>query len=92
MEAIMDLSNSLLELLAEHKLLVSVSFIVTVLTIASNSLFGIKHDPREPPIISHPIPYIGHVIGMFRHGAKYFDFIKYVFTYLLPISLILTSS
>lgn len=79
MEAIMDLSHSLLELLEEHKLLVTVSFIVTVFVINSKSLFGVKYDPREPPIISHPIPFIGHVIGMFRHGAKYFDFIKYIF-------------
>jgi hypothetical protein len=77
----MDLSNTLLDLIEDYKLLILASFvltILTILTIALASLFSVKYDPREPPIISHPIPYVGHVIGMFTHGAKYFDFIKYV--------------
>jgi hypothetical protein len=72
----MDLLDSTLELLAQHKVLFSTSFIFTILFIAGSRLISVKYDPREPPLISHPIPFIGHVIGMFRHGAKYFDFIK----------------
>lgn len=33
----------------------------------------IKYDPREPPIVPHPIPYVGHIIDIFRHGARYFE-------------------
>jgi hypothetical protein len=27
----------------------------------------------EPPIVSHPIPFIGHLIGILQHGISYFD-------------------
>ncbi|KAF1995706.1 cytochrome P450, partial [Amniculicola lignicola CBS 123094] len=30
--------------------------------------------PSEPPLIPHPyLPFLGHVIGLFWHGASYFD-------------------
>lgn len=74
----MDLSNPLLDFIEDYKLLILASFVLTILTVALASLFSVKYDPREPPIISHPIPFVGHIIGMFTHGAKYFDFIKYV--------------
>ncbi|OCL13372.1 cytochrome P450 [Glonium stellatum] len=37
-------------------------------------LLQARADPREPPLIPHRgIPFIGHIIGMFWHGAKYFQ-------------------
>ena len=32
-----------------------------------------KRHPNEPPVVSHNIPYIGHVLGLLRHGSKYFE-------------------
>lgn len=31
------------------------------------------YDPREPPLISHPLPIIGHLIGMLRYGSGYYE-------------------
>lgn len=33
---------------------------------------GFFDDPREPPRVSPSIPIIGHVLGLVRHGAKYY--------------------
>jgi hypothetical protein len=76
----MDLLHSTLDIARQHRLLVIASFTLTVFFIAANRFLSVKYDPREPPIISHPVPFVGHVIGMFKHGAKYFDFIKYSIT------------
>jgi lipid-A-disaccharide synthase-like uncharacterized protein len=31
-----------------------------------------KHDPREPPLISPKIPFIGHLVGLLRYGLAYY--------------------
>ena len=47
---------------------------------------GTIHDPREPPLLSGFIPYIGHVIGLMRSKfnyyveLRYFTFLSYVYT------------
>lgn len=43
------------------------------------TLLQIRADPREPPLIPHRgIHFIGHIIGMFWNGAKYFQLVKLV--------------
>ncbi|KAK3291996.1 cytochrome P450 [Chaetomium fimeti] len=37
------------------------------------SLLTLPHDPREPPLIHPKIPFIGHIIGLLRHGTKYYS-------------------
>ena len=32
-----------------------------------------RYDPKEPPVIPSTIPYVGHIIGLLRHGTKYFE-------------------
>ena len=32
--------------------------------------------PNEPPYIRSRVPYLGHIIGMIRGGAKYLEVIK----------------
>lgn len=32
----------------------------------------IKHDPLEPPLISGPIPVIGHLAAFIYYGLEYF--------------------
>ncbi|KAF2462769.1 cytochrome P450 [Lindgomyces ingoldianus] len=37
------------------------------------NFFRVKLDPREPPVIQPKIPLIGHIIGLMRDGASYFE-------------------
>ena len=37
-----------------------------------------KYDPREPPVLPHYIPYIGHILGLVRHGQRYFEILRLV--------------
>ena len=34
---------------------------------------SVKLDPREPPLLKPKLPYIGHIIGIFRHEIFYFN-------------------
>lgn len=36
-----------------------------------------KHAPNEPPLVSSYIPYIGHIIGLFHHGSRYYQVTRY---------------
>jgi len=63
--------------LANSKALIGLALISVVIIIVRR-LLRVDYDPREPPLVPQRIPYIGHVIGMFRHGANYFEIIKYV--------------
>jgi hypothetical protein len=55
--------------------------IITLLLIAAHRFLSIDYDTREPPLIKSRIPYIGHLIGLFRHGAKYFDLVNRPYDY-----------
>ncbi len=35
-----------------------------------------KHDPQEPVLIPQAIPYIGHVLGIFKRGFGYYKVIQ----------------
>jgi hypothetical protein len=52
--------------------------VVVGIWIFSRRALNYKYDSREPPIIHPKVPYIGHILGMYRHGAKYFGVVKYV--------------
>ncbi|KAF2837293.1 cytochrome P450 [Patellaria atrata CBS 101060] len=55
----------------------SIIFIFAILGIcALHYHFRIRFDPREPPVIHHPVPYVGHIWGMFKYGAKYFQIVN----------------
>ncbi|RDW93638.1 cytochrome P450 [Aspergillus mulundensis] len=32
----------------------------------------LNRDPREPPVVGSTIPFVGHLIGLLRHGTGYF--------------------
>lgn len=34
--------------------------------------------PKEPPLLTHPIPYIGHILGLLRHGTRYYEITRSV--------------
>ncbi|KAF4303583.1 Cytochrome P450 [Botryosphaeria dothidea] len=51
-------------------------------------IFNAPQDPREPPLVPSRVPLIGHAIGMYRHGKRYFQMIdqKYGYDiYTLPL-------
>jgi hypothetical protein len=35
------------------------------------NLMRVKIDPREPPVVYHKIPFLGHVVGMLTQGPSY---------------------
>ena len=37
-----------------------------------------KQLSNEPPLVDHYIPYIGHIIGLMRHGTRYYQMIRYI--------------
>jgi hypothetical protein len=37
-----------------------------------------KHDANEPPVVSSSIPYVGHIIGLWQHGSRYYEFMRYL--------------
>lgn len=47
-------------------------------------LYVPKQLPNEPPLLSHPIPYVGHIIGLLRHGTKYYELTRCVLGHPLP--------
>lgn len=75
----MDILNSTLDdAIGRSKILLFMLGALSIVFVVAKWLLHVDYDPREPPIIPHPIPYVGHIIGMFRHGAAYFDKIKCV--------------
>ena len=42
--------------------------------------WGSKLDPKEPPSIPQPIPIIGHLLGLIRHGTQYYAQVRYLWT------------
>ena len=39
-------------------------------------LFCPIYDPREPPVVSSLIPYVGHILGLLRYGQRYFELLR----------------
>lgn len=35
-------------------------------------------DPREPPVVTTTVPYVGHVIGLMRSNFNYYVQLRYV--------------
>jgi hypothetical protein len=51
---------------------VAVAFVTIVVALVQRA-FRVKHDPREPPVVSSSIPLIGHLLGMIKNGTNYID-------------------
>ena len=46
---------------------------VFLLWLVLDHLYAPKHLPGEPPVVSSSIPYIGHILGLLRHGTRYYQ-------------------
>ncbi|KAF6218762.1 hypothetical protein HO133_005305 [Letharia lupina] len=55
---------------------VGVSLLVVVVYVSLVYLFSPTYDPREPPVISSLIPYVGHILGLLRYGQRYFEILS----------------
>ncbi|KAK4038603.1 cytochrome P450 [Parachaetomium inaequale] len=53
-------------------LLLAIGGVVIVFYLLSRFL-TLPLDPQEPPLVRSKIPFIGHVIGLLRHGTKYYS-------------------
>lgn len=40
---------------------------------------NLTQDMREPPVIPHALPYIGHLFGLLSHGSKYYSILRLVY-------------
>lgn len=36
-------------------------------------VYAPSHDPWEPPVITSRIPFVGHIVGLLRHGTRYYQ-------------------
>ena len=62
----------------------SVNFTYLIILVAVCTLWFLldyfyapKHVPNEPPVVTQTIPYVGHIIGLLRHGLKYYEMTRY---------------
>ncbi|KAL9134788.1 MAG: hypothetical protein Q9175_004026 [Cornicularia normoerica] len=55
---------------------VGVSLLVVIVYVSLVYLFSPKYDPREPPVISSLVPYVGHILGLLRYGQRYFEILS----------------
>lgn len=42
---------------------------------------------NEPPVVKSFIPYVGHIVGLIRHGTRYYQELRYGFSAYNPYSL-----
>ena len=52
--------------------LLALSLLAPFLYLLLNNFLGTKRDPNEPPSIPQPIPFVGHLLGLIRHGTQYY--------------------
>ena len=52
------------------------SLLLVIVYISLVYLFSPKYDPREPPVISSFVPYVGHILGLLRYGQRYFEILR----------------
>lgn len=56
--------------------LAGLSLLVVIVYISLVYLFSPEYDPKEPPVISSLIPYVGHILGLLCYGMRYFEILR----------------
>jgi hypothetical protein len=51
--------------------------VIAVLIAIIRRVFSNEHDPREPPLVSSTIPFVGHLLHMMKSGTNYIDRLWY---------------
>ena len=52
-------------------------FALSAVWLGLTFFFSPQPDSREPPVLRSSIPYIGHIIGLLRHGTRYYEQTRY---------------
>lgn len=55
--------------------LLAMGFLTAFYYLARRALY-VKQDAQEPPCIPSSIPFIGHIIGIFRQEADYYGYLR----------------
>ena len=55
---------------------VGILLLVVIVYVSLVYLFSPKYDPREPPVISSLVPFVGHILGLLRYGQRYFEILR----------------
>ena len=55
---------------------ITVLLLVVIVSVSFAYLLGPKYDPREPPVVSSLVPYVGHILGLLRYGLRYFEILR----------------
>lgn len=61
--------------------LLYVSLFTAVCWILCRGILHFTQDPKEPHMIPHTIPFLGHLGGLLRHGSRYFGMMRSVSVY-----------
>ena len=77
----MDSTTQVLKIPTSFGLGATSILLLAALIVVASRLLAIEHDPREPPVIKPSIPVIGHLIGIYRHGAQYLATINIPYKY-----------
>ena len=59
-------------------LLLLLSALVTIIYYLVERFLIVKHDAKEPPLLPHKIPFLGHAIELMRKKMKYYVQLRYV--------------
>lgn len=54
-----------------------VVLLVVILYFSTTYFFSPQYDAREPPVIPHVIPYVGHILGLMWYGQHYFSILRF---------------
>lgn len=50
--------------------------LIILLSFVGLSFLEPKYDQLEPPRIPQKIPFLGHLLGLIRHGLRYYDRVR----------------
>ena len=53
-----------------------VIIILAAVVVICWKLIRIEKDPREPPVATSNVPFVGHIIGLMRHQGDYFKSLR----------------
>ncbi len=59
------------EIIQSTTLLVLLGSLAAIYVLAAYVL-SVAHDAGGPPLLPHSVPLFGHLVGMIRHGPRYF--------------------
>lgn len=56
---------------------IALIFLLSAIWVGLTFLLSPDRDSREPPVLGSSIPFIGHILGLLRHGTRYYEQTRY---------------